>query len=161
MFRLILCLSLTCVTCAALSAADVELLWDANDETDLSHYIIHRSDLAGFTPSASTMLVSRHAPNGGSEESYLDSGLAEGQVFHYRVLAVDTSGNASDPSAIASITIDLRRLIAVGVRPDSDGLEIEHVDSATRLRNDPAGVDFPPMDSGMGHQFIFVLPEDG
>ncbi len=146
---------------ATAAAADIELTWDANTESDLSHYRIHRATTAGFTPGPGNLLRAVHAPGGGGEESFLDVGVRQGATYHYRVVAVDHGGNASAPSAVASVVVGLHRRIRLGVDPAPDGLDIEHRGSGTTRANDPAGVAFPFMESSIDHIFGFVLSEAG
>ena len=55
-------------------------------------YNVHRSQTAGFTPSAGNRIAQ---PTG---TSYTDSGLAAG-TYYYRVTAEDAAGNVSGASA--------------------------------------------------------------
>ncbi|MBD3367376.1 MAG: S8 family serine peptidase [Candidatus Eisenbacteria bacterium] len=72
---------------------EVDLDWDDNTEADLDHYVVERADNPAFSGSVTF--------NVGASE-YADSGLVPGQTYHYRVYAVDTGANQSDPSSAAS-----------------------------------------------------------
>lgn len=72
------------------NGGDVALTWTANNEADLAGYRLFRRSAQG-TPVELTA-----APVTGT--SYVDTGVADGTYF-YSVVAVDTTGNAADPSA--------------------------------------------------------------
>ena len=75
------------------SAADGRrrLTWQANDAPDFCYYRVFRSDQADFVPDVKTQIGSTIAT------TFTDSKGAAGKEYHYRILAVDTSGNASRP----------------------------------------------------------------
>jgi hypothetical protein len=79
----------------AVTTTSVTIGYPANTETDLAGYNIERSTGAGST--TYTTIAS-----GIAELSYVDSGLTAGQTYNYRVRAVDTSGNISQPSQIVT-----------------------------------------------------------
>jgi len=76
--------------------AQVSLDWSDNAEADLAGYHVERAGamsgpfarLTGSTPVAASQ--------------YLDSGLVNGQAYFYRVIAIDSAGNESTPSEVAS-----------------------------------------------------------
>ena len=75
------------------SAGSVALAWAAaSDNVGVVRYNVHRSQTAGFTPSAANRIAQ---PTG---TSYTDSGLAAG-TYYYRVTAEDAAGNVSSASA--------------------------------------------------------------
>lgn len=86
-----------------LSAADktgdnggaVTLSWTASTESDVVGYKVYRSTSAnsGFA------LVTQ-----ASGTSYVDTGLTNGTVYYYRITAVDSAGQESDPSSVVSAT---------------------------------------------------------
>ena len=78
--------------------AQVSLDWADNAETDLAGYHVERAtDAAGpFTRLTGA--------NGVGASAYVDGGLTNGLTYVYRVLAVDTSGNESAVSTVASAT---------------------------------------------------------
>ncbi len=85
---------------AAVVGLDVALTWSPSGyrDEDLSHYDIHRSDLSGFTPDASTLIGSP------SDTAFVDVDPGEG-IWHYRAVAEDVHGNESEPSAEAWIAL--------------------------------------------------------
>jgi glycosidase len=88
------------------SPAGIELAWDAvaGDPT-LWGYEVQRSAAAGG-PWDVLVRVS-------GATSYLDTAVAEGETWHYRVVAIDMSFNRSDPSASVAGTAQLRTVTLV------------------------------------------------
>jgi hypothetical protein len=77
---------------ATSGSARVRLDWSDNRESDLSGYRIYRR-----TP------TTRYAPVADSTASaYLDRSVRNGETYHYRVKAFDTSGNFSPSSDFAT-----------------------------------------------------------
>lgn len=71
----------------------------STDDVARSHYEVHRSTTSGFTPVVGTLVGS---PTSGE---FTDVGVANG-TYYYRVIAVDTSGNKSDPTDEASAVVN-------------------------------------------------------
>lgn len=71
----------------------INLTWDANGESDLSHYIVQRADDAAFTVNLVTLGLP--TTNGTLLAPFVSSGLSEQTTYYYRVRAVDNSGNQS------------------------------------------------------------------
>ena len=67
------------------------LTWQANDEKDFCYYRVFRSDRTDFVPDAKTQIASTIATK------FTDAKAELGKEYHYKVLAVDNSGNASRP----------------------------------------------------------------
>jgi fibronectin type 3 domain-containing protein len=79
----------------------VTLAWTAStDNVGVSRYNVHRSDTAGFTPSAANRIAQ---PAGAG---YSDGGLSSG-TYHYKVTAEDAAGNVSGASNQASVTVTI------------------------------------------------------
>ncbi|MBC8186154.1 choice-of-anchor D domain-containing protein [candidate division KSB1 bacterium] len=78
----------------------VTLIWKANTESNLSHYIIYRSLSQNFTPTSNDSLAIVIKP----DTSYTDTDVINGQTYYYRISAVDSSGNESDFSDEVSAT---------------------------------------------------------
>ena len=74
----------------------LELTWTASTASDLDHYNIYRSTIAGFIPSPSNLVASPTANN------YLDTGLTDGITYYYRITALDEVPNEGPASDEAS-----------------------------------------------------------
>ncbi len=77
---------------------EVQLDWDANTESDLSHYSIYRGALQNFTPSQYTLLGTAVT------NTYTDTEIFDYKVY-YKISAIDLSGNESEYSDEASILV--------------------------------------------------------
>jgi fibronectin type 3 domain-containing protein len=78
---------------------DVALTWSAStDDIGVASYRVHRATTVGFTPSDANLLTTT------TTLSHLDANLAAG-TYHYKVVAVDTSGNRGAPSNEVSATL--------------------------------------------------------
>ncbi len=77
------------------NSAGIALDWPNSTEADLAGYHVERASSATgpFTRLTTSLLTT---------SAYTDPTAPAGATSHYRVLAVDTSGNASAPSAVAS-----------------------------------------------------------
>ncbi|MBU4511556.1 S8 family serine peptidase [bacterium] len=75
------------------SCAQLDLVWDANTETDLDHYNVYRSNTSGSLYD----LIASPTTN-----SYSDTGLTASTIYYYVVSAVDTSGNEGEKSVEVS-----------------------------------------------------------
>jgi hypothetical protein len=115
-------------------AADVAITWDPNSELDIAGYRIYRSTMrnTGFVLYDSTA-----APT----TEYSDNGLAPHTLYYYQVLAVDSSGNGSLPSAVV-----------VGQLATHD-MGILVVDDT----RDGSGVPILPTDAMVDDQYLFLL----
>ncbi len=69
---------------------EIELTWNASPEPDLDHYRLERDTTAVFGAGTASFET--------PDESYLDSGLAMGRTYYYRLFAVDAAANESAPS---------------------------------------------------------------
>ena len=75
--------------------AHIELSWAISPETDLAGYNIYRTEQAGVQPTQlNTELLLTPA--------FRDMNVQPGRVYFYTVTAVDSSGNESTSSAVAS-----------------------------------------------------------
>lgn len=84
---------------AQAAGADVQLQWNgASDDVAVGHYEIHRGDSADFAPTADTLIGQT------AETSYTDPARPVG-IAYYRVVAVDTTGNASGASTATSASV--------------------------------------------------------
>jgi len=65
------------------------LSWQPSPDKDLCYYRLYRSDRPDFAPDLKTQIASTIAT------TFTDAKTAPAKQSHYKVLAVDTSGNAS------------------------------------------------------------------
>jgi len=86
----------TGLTATAVSSSSINLDWADNTDSDLAGYKVYRSTTSGFTPGSTNFVKQVTA------SAYTDTGLAADTTYYYKVTAVDTSGNESQPSAQAS-----------------------------------------------------------
>jgi predicted small lipoprotein YifL len=78
-------------------AGRVRLVWDASAAPDIAGYHVYRRQQGGELERITGRPISRR--------EYLDRGLVPGTVVTYRITAVDTAGNESDPSAEVSAEV--------------------------------------------------------
>lgn len=109
---------------ARLFAEGAFLEWEANDEEDLLGYKIYRSidPLEGYEP------IWPKAGKARNSLAHMDKSIAEGQSYWYYLVAVDQTGNESEPSAIYEI---LRPDVTPPEAPR--GLVAEAVDDGIQL----------------------------
>ena len=72
---------------------EIDVDWDDNTEPDISHYRVERADNPGFAGAASFTVP---------DSDFADAGLIPGQIYYYRVFAVDNTAHESDGSDAAS-----------------------------------------------------------
>ena len=74
------------------------LNWTANQDDDLSYYVIYRSTIPNFTPSSvdSVGIANKNAT------TYTVGGLTNGTTYYFRIAAVDVAANKSTPSQVTS-----------------------------------------------------------
>ncbi|MCP4712898.1 MAG: hypothetical protein GY869_30085, partial [Planctomycetes bacterium] len=77
----------------------ITLNWDRNIEPDLHKYNIYRD-----TSSTPTTLVDSVVAASPPDTFFVDTGLTNGQIYYYRITAVDSAGNASGYSNEVSET---------------------------------------------------------
>jgi hypothetical protein len=77
--------------------ASIDLSWEPDTDPDLAGYIVYRQKLnsAGSFDGPASRLNPTPVP----EPAYRDQTALPGQIYAYRVTAVDTVGNESAPSA--------------------------------------------------------------
>ena len=80
--------SVTTVSCIQLNVS-----WNANNESDLDHYNVYRNETSGFVHVASP-----------TTNSYLDTELTASTTYYYKITAVDDSGNEGEASEQAQGT---------------------------------------------------------
>jgi len=74
-----------------------DLSWEESEEEDFKYYRIYRSEGEGFEPGPENMVHSTADPH------WLDT-VVEGWKYHYKITALDFSGNESAPAAPDVIT---------------------------------------------------------
>ncbi|WP_143591706.1 LamG-like jellyroll fold domain-containing protein [Thermoactinospora rubra] len=75
----------------------IGLKWTAaTDDYGIGGYEVHRSKTADFTPSAATKLTTT------TQLTYTDANLPGTGTYHYRIIALDNTGQAGPPSKTAS-----------------------------------------------------------
>ena len=80
----------------AVSSSSIDLDWRDNTESDLVGYKVYRSTMSNFTPGSSNFVKQV------TTSSYIDTGLNADTTYYYKVTAVNTNGDESQPSAQAS-----------------------------------------------------------
>lgn len=79
----------------------INLVWDANSETDFDHYVIERALISG----GPYTVIGTPSSNGTSpSDPFQDVGLSASTTYYYRISAIDRSGNQSVPSSEVSST---------------------------------------------------------
>ena len=68
---------------------EISTSWNPNSEPDLDHYVVQRDTDPAFPAPFEADAYT---------EARVDGGLTPGQLYYYRVIAVDTHSNASAPS---------------------------------------------------------------
>jgi hypothetical protein len=77
----------------------VLLAWDIPPDPDLSHYTVHRSTVQNFIPDASTAIGSPRV------NSFADPSPGSTPAVYYRVVSLDSAGNQSAFSGVASVLL--------------------------------------------------------
>ncbi|MFK4835410.1 DNRLRE domain-containing protein [Microbacterium sp. ZW T2_14] len=98
------------------SGTNVTLSWNAStDDRGVSSYVLYRSLVADFTPSAGNRIAEVTTPG------HVDTGRAAG-TWYYKVTAQDAAGNVSAPSS-ASVTIQPpSQAVEVTLTPTEDAM---------------------------------------
>jgi hypothetical protein len=77
-------------------SGEVTLSWTANEETDLTHYVVYK----GSAPDALESLAVVTAPTA----EYVDTALDPSMINYYALTAVDTASLASDTTAVLTVS---------------------------------------------------------
>jgi len=77
------------------SAEGLLITWKPNTEADLDHYSLYRGCDPGFIPDAGNLVGIPVAP------SFLDKDWHQGSLSHYKISAIDRSGNESPFALLA------------------------------------------------------------
>ena len=97
----------------AVSGSGVDLAWGAGPATDVAGYRVER----GTSASGPWTTLSGAAPI--TTASFRDAALPFANSVHYRVLAIDASGNASAPSS--SVAVDISTVGSQAIRINAGG----------------------------------------
>lgn len=103
----------TGLTATTLSSSSIQLNWDVHPNVNVSSYSVYRSLDAGFSAGPASLVADNVAVN-----SYTDTGLKDGFIYHYQVTANKAGGGRSGPSNTASATTTPIAEILY-VRPDA------------------------------------------
>jgi hypothetical protein len=79
----------------------LSIFWVANSEPDLGGYYLYRSTDPNLPKKKWTKLT----PTLYTKTTYTDQSVEAGKTYYYYVIAVDTAGNESPPSEVASDTV--------------------------------------------------------
>lgn len=85
---------------SSLNAQNIEISWSLNPEPDIHYYGIYRA-----SPFEQETEIARVPA---SDSLYWDTSISIGEEYQYRILAVDSSGNASRFTEPVSIIADIR-----------------------------------------------------
>ena len=94
----------TGLSAVAVSASQIDLSWNANNEPDPDYYNIYRDNVFLALTTAT---------------SFSDTGLSSGAAYTYEVSAVNTSGNEGAKSAPSSATTPQQQEADISVTPSS------------------------------------------
>jgi len=111
---------------------EIRVQWDPNTEPDLDYYRVERdtTELFGVGMVSATT----------TDTLYVDSGLELGEIYYYRVFAVDAGGNDSAPSDTVS----------------------QHLEDTSVPENVEAGIRFVRPNPFFGHTTIaYSVPAEG
>ncbi|MCD4690832.1 S8 family serine peptidase, partial [bacterium] len=87
---------------------EILVSWSANTEPDLDRYRLERSTAPDFEPGSE--------PFEEFAVFFQDTGLIPGELYYYRVYAIDAGGNESAPSTVESaIALDLDPAAPIGL----------------------------------------------
>jgi len=87
---------------------EIDVSWSASPEPDFDRYRLERSLAPDFEPGSE--------PFEGAVASYTDTGLIPGELYYYRVYAIDANDNVSEPSDVDSaVALDLAPATPAGL----------------------------------------------
>ncbi len=84
---------------AVRSGSGALLQWNPGPETDLFKYIIYRSLTVNFIPSAADSVGYSFSP----DTEFTDTTMSSGNIYYYKIVAVDSALNYSSPGNQASL----------------------------------------------------------
>jgi hypothetical protein len=83
----------------------IGVTWDANSEADVAYYEVQRDDDSGGSPAGSWATVAKVKSTFYVDEDHTEADIQAGTTYHYKVRAVDTSGNTGDYSSSTSASL--------------------------------------------------------
>lgn len=136
------------ITTVAGGDGTIDLTWAHNRESDLLEYRVYRSDTEKSASDIRFMTVVETIPAVPADDTdrapeilWRDAGVVRGRSYWYRIVAVDTSGNISAPTApVAGKAFRLSP-----VPPP------EWIDASWRPSNDAIELQWEPSESGLSH----------
>jgi len=124
----------------SIGTSRVRLTWIKNRESDVSHYALLRDTAPDFAASLDKVVA-----NEIEAADYLDmADIQPGTTYYYRVAAIDTSGNYSEVSDPAAVTV-----------ADATGTLLLYEPFSQKEPSDPTGGGFAP-----GSEWTFSDPKD-
>jgi len=90
----------------------IRIEWDPNPEGDIAGYNLHRSTVSGFSTSESNKLNDTLISP--VELYYADSGASLETTYYYKLVAVDSSGNASGATQVYARCVPITFKVDVG-----------------------------------------------
>jgi fibronectin type 3 domain-containing protein len=108
---------------------EIEISWDPSSDPDFDRYRLERSTAPDFEPGSE--------PFEGAVAYFTDSGLVPGETYYYRVYAIDTGENVSDPSNVDSAAaLDLPPSVPTGLAL-APGTNEGEIDADWDLNSEP------------------------
>ena len=134
---------------ATTSIGTASLLWGvATDDVGVVRYGVHRSTVAGFTPSLSNRIAQP------TVTTYVDSGLAGG-TYYYKVTAEDTAGQVGQASNQATALVPADVPPTISITAPSGGATVTGAISVAASAADDvqvAGVQFRVDGTNIGNE---------
>lgn len=99
------------------SVQTIKLMWDASPEGDLYYYNIYRSESSDFSPDSIYFKGKVFAP----DTTFIDTLIFHNHTYYYKVTAVDTIGNESEPSQYEEVTAIVISVWDISFQQRKDG----------------------------------------
>jgi glucose/arabinose dehydrogenase/fibronectin type 3 domain-containing protein len=116
------------------SIGTASLLWNAaSDDVGVVRYNVHRSTVAGFTPSPANRIAQP------TVATYTDSGLLGG-TYYYKVTAEDTAGQTGQPSNEATALVPADQAPTAAMTAPSGGSTVTGTVSVSATASDDVQV---------------------
>lgn len=80
---------------AGSGSEEATVSWTSSPDSDLTEERLYRSTNTPVNPANDTLVTTISSPSGGTNQSFLDTGLVDGQTYYYAVQTEDTSGNTA------------------------------------------------------------------